>query len=93
MAKMIVARRNDLKFIFAEILTIPATSDVSWMKLHLLRYAYNEKISGELGCLAVLGILRSNAFHPIRMNFSRSLTPHLSETMATADLCYPGRFL
>lgn len=34
------------------------------MKLHLLRYAYNEKISGELGCLAVLGILRSNAFPP-----------------------------
>ncbi|MFS4486596.1 TULIP family P47-like protein [Erwinia amylovora] len=64
MAKMIVARRNDLKFIFAEILTIPATSEVSWMKLHLLRYAYNEKISGELGCLAVLGILRSNSFPP-----------------------------
>nr|WP_041474302.1 TULIP family P47-like protein [Erwinia sp. Ejp617] len=64
MAKMIVARRNDIEFIFAEILAIPAASEVSWMKLHLLRYAYNEKISGELGCLAVLGIVESNAFPP-----------------------------
>lgn len=64
LAQMIVARQEELAFIFAEVLTIPPESENAWMKLHLLQYAYNEKIKGELGCLAVLGILKNNPSPP-----------------------------
>ncbi|MCW6015992.1 TULIP family P47-like protein [Serratia marcescens] len=64
MAEMLVAREDKLAFIFAEIMDIPADNDVSWMKLHLLQYVYNEKIKGELGCMAVLGILADNPSPP-----------------------------
>lgn len=54
MAEMLVAMQDRIAFIFAEVMDIPDASGVSWMKPHLLAYAYNEKLSGELGCLAVL---------------------------------------
>lgn len=57
MAEMLVARQAQLAFIFAEVTDIPAGSETSWMKPALMAYAYNEKISGEPGCLAVLATL------------------------------------
>lgn len=57
MTQMLVARQDKLAFIFAEIMDIPEGSDVSWMKPVMLAYAYNEKLSGEPGCLAVLATL------------------------------------
>ncbi|EPY7114104.1 TULIP family P47-like protein [Klebsiella variicola] len=64
MAEMLVAMKDKLAFIFAEIMDIPAVSDISWMKPHLLQYAYNEKISGCLGSMAVLAILAENPSPP-----------------------------
>ncbi|MFJ3358453.1 TULIP family P47-like protein [Serratia liquefaciens] len=55
MAEMLVAMQDKLEFILAEVMVVPAESDASWMKFHLLQYAYAEKLSGELGSLAVLG--------------------------------------
>jgi hypothetical protein len=57
MAQMLVARQEKLAFILAEVMDIPAGNDASWMKPVTLAYAYNEKLSGELGCLAVLATL------------------------------------
>lgn len=64
MVKMLVSRRDEIASIFAKILAIPEKSEVSWKKLQRCQYAYNETISGELGCLAILGILESNASPP-----------------------------
>ncbi|CCG88684.1 TULIP family P47-like protein [Erwinia piriflorinigrans] len=64
MVRMLVSRRNEITSIFAKILGISAKSEASWMKLQRCQYAYNETISGELGCLAILGILESNASPP-----------------------------
>lgn len=64
MVKMLVARYEEIAAIFANILIIPAKNDVPWMKLQLFQYAYNEKLSGKLGCLAILGLLESNAYPP-----------------------------
>lgn len=57
MAQMLVARQGKLAFILAEVMDVPVESSVSWMKPVMLAYAYNEKLSGELGCLAVLATL------------------------------------
>lgn len=62
LAQMLIARRDDIRFIFAELLAPEA--DSAWMRLHQLNYAYSEKISGECGALAVLGILADNPFPP-----------------------------
>lgn len=58
LAQMLVARRDDIGFIFAELLA--PEGDSAWMKLHQLSYAYSENINGENGALAVLGILADN---------------------------------
>ncbi|VVA49795.1 Clostridium P-47 protein [Serratia ficaria] len=57
MAEMLVAMQDKIKFIFASVADIPTESDALWMKPVLLAYAYNEKINGEPGCLAVLATL------------------------------------
>lgn len=57
MAEMRVALRDKISFIFAEVMDVPAEHDSSWMKPHLLQYAYSEKISGEIGYMAVLTAL------------------------------------
>ncbi|CAI2793757.1 Clostridium P-47 protein [Serratia grimesii] len=57
MARMLVAMRDKIEFIFAEVADISKESSVSWMKPVMLAYAYNEKLRGELGCLAVLATL------------------------------------
>ncbi|WP_277972936.1 TULIP family P47-like protein [Pantoea agglomerans] len=57
MARMLVAMRDKISFIFAEVAAIPASSEASWMKPVTLAYAYSEKLSGSLGCLAVLATL------------------------------------
>lgn len=62
LAQMLVARRADIGFIFAELLA--PDGDGAWMKLHQLNYAYSESISGECGALAVLGILADNPSPP-----------------------------
>ena len=62
LAQMLVARRDDVEFIFAELLA--PDGDGAWMKLHQLNYAYSENIRGECGTLAVLGILADNPSPP-----------------------------
>lgn len=62
MVEMLIARQEDIGFIFAELLAL--SGDNAWMTLHQLNYAYSEKISGELGNLAVLGILADNPSPP-----------------------------
>nr|WP_231853287.1 TULIP family P47-like protein [Erwinia tasmaniensis] len=64
MVKMLAARHEEIAAIFANILVIPEKSDVAWMKMQLFQYAYNEKLNGKLGCLAILGLLDSNAYPP-----------------------------
>lgn len=68
MAQMLVAMRDKITFILAEVMDIPAGNDTSWMKPVLMAYAYNEKLSGELGCLAVLCTLDDaddNGYEPL----------------------------
>lgn len=62
LAQMLVARQDDVAFIFAELLA--PDGDSAWMKLHQLNYAYSENISGECGALAVLGVLADNPSPP-----------------------------
>lgn len=62
LAQMLVTRRDDVAFIFAELLA--PDGDSAWMKLHQLNYAYSENIRGECGTLAVLGILADNPSPP-----------------------------
>jgi len=58
MVEMLIARRDDIGFIFAELLAPEGGS--AWMTLHQISYAFSESISGECGTLAVLGILAGN---------------------------------
>jgi hypothetical protein len=101
MAEMLVAMRDKFEFIFAQLLTIPDDSGVSWMSLHRLGYAYNEKISGELGSLAVLGISENNPHPPhpdeLQLIFDSSLIREsgsigfmLSRHMFMENIVLPG---
>lgn len=101
MAEMLVSMRNKLEFIFAEIMDVHESCDISWMKPHLLQYAYNEKIKGELGCMAVLGILADNPSPPepgsLQLIFDSSLIPEgrsigfmLSQRMFMEHIVLPG---
>lgn len=62
LTRMLVARRDDIGFVFAELMN--PDGDSAWMKLHQLSYAYSENINGENGALAVLGILADNPTPP-----------------------------
>lgn len=64
MTMMFIAQKSNIEFIFAEILTIPKESKNSYFELKSFQYAYNEKLKGGLGTLAVLGILKSNKSPP-----------------------------
>ena len=64
MAEMLVAMRDKIEFFFAEILTIPPGSDVSWIQLRQFQYACNENIKGEPGGIAVLGMLADTPSPP-----------------------------
>lgn len=72
---LLVTRRDDIGFIFAELLA--PDGDSAWMKLHQLSYAYSENINGENGALAVLGILADNPTPPssedLQLAFDSSL--------------------
>ena len=62
LAQMLVARQDDIGFIFADLLALDG--DSAWMKLRQISYAYSENINGENGALAVLGILADNPQPP-----------------------------
>lgn len=77
LAQMLVNRRDDIGFIFAELLDMDGGS--TWMKLHQLNYTYSEHITGALGSLAVLGILADNPYPPssgdLQLVFDSALIP------------------
>lgn len=68
MAEMLVAMQDKLAFILAEVMAVPAESDASWMKFHILQYAYAETLSGEPGSLAVLGKLDDDELIPYSLD-------------------------
>lgn len=59
-ADMIIAEQEKLERMFAEILIVPGEGEAAWFELQIREYAYSENINGELGGLAVLGILKNN---------------------------------
>jgi len=76
MAEMLVARREEIGLILAEVMDIPAGNETSWLKPVLMAYAYNEKLSGELGCMAVLCTLDDaddNGYEPLGPTPERQL--------------------
>lgn len=76
MVEMLVSMQEKIKYIFTNIMSISECNSTSWMTPIMFSYAYNEKINGQLGCLAVLAVLdhsNDDDFVPVHPAVERQL--------------------